>query len=60
MDVFPLDGEVSFQNKYEKRVIPMTNIVGLDYVLLTMPSGGEDRERWFYQDLLGLTETPKP
>lgn len=25
-----------------------------------MPAGGEDEARWFYGELLGLTEVPKP
>lgn len=32
----------------------------VDHVQLAMPSGGEDRARAFYGDLLGLPETPKP
>jgi ubiquinone/menaquinone biosynthesis C-methylase UbiE/catechol 2,3-dioxygenase-like lactoylglutathione lyase family enzyme len=33
---------------------------GLDHVQLTIPAGGEDQNRAFYCDVLGLTETPKP
>jgi len=32
----------------------------IDHAQLAMPSGGEDRARAFYQDILGLPEQPKP
>lgn len=35
-------------------------VVGLDHVQLAIPPGGEDRARWFFAGLLGMTEVPKP
>ena len=35
-------------------------IVGIDHVQLTMPTGGETAARRFYGELLGLREVPKP
>ncbi len=35
-------------------------VVGLDHVQLAIPAGGEDRARWFFGGLLGMTEVPKP
>jgi catechol 2,3-dioxygenase-like lactoylglutathione lyase family enzyme len=35
-------------------------IVGIDHVLLVMPTGGEKAARRFYGELLGLREVPKP
>ena len=35
-------------------------IVGVDHVQLAIPAGEEERARWFYRDLLGLPEQPKP
>ena len=35
-------------------------IVGLDHVQLAMPPGGEEKARWFYAGVLGLTEVEKP
>lgn len=35
-------------------------IARLDHVLVTAPPGSEDTARWFYGELLGLPETPKP
>lgn len=35
-------------------------VVGLDHVQLAIPAGGEDRARWFFGQLLGMTEVPKP
>ena len=32
----------------------------LDHVQLAMPKGGEDEARAFYEDILGVSETPKP
>lgn len=32
----------------------------IDHVQLAMPEGGEDLARWFYEELLGLPEIPKP
>lgn len=34
--------------------------IGLDHVLLTMPTGGERDARRFYGEVLGLREVPKP
>jgi len=36
------------------------DIVGLDHVQLAMPPGGEEKARWFYAGVLGLTEVEKP
>lgn len=35
-------------------------IVAIDHVQLAMPAGAERTARAFYQDLLGIPETPKP
>ena len=35
-------------------------IFGLDHVQLAMPQGEETAARWFYDQLLGLTEITKP
>jgi catechol 2,3-dioxygenase-like lactoylglutathione lyase family enzyme len=35
-------------------------IIGVDHVQLAMPAGEEDRARYFYRDVLGLPEQPKP
>lgn len=35
-------------------------IIGLDHVQIAIPTGGEDRARAFYGDLLGMHEVPKP
>lgn len=35
-------------------------IVAIDHVQLAMPVGAERMARAFYQDLLGIPETPKP
>src|SRR2546421_3676447 len=35
-------------------------LTAIDHVQLAMPPGGEGEAAAFYQDLLGLTETPKP
>ena len=35
-------------------------IVGIDHVQLAMPTGREEEARRFYQDGLGIPETPKP
>jgi catechol 2,3-dioxygenase-like lactoylglutathione lyase family enzyme len=35
-------------------------IIGIDHVLLVMPTGGEKAARRFYGELLGLREVPKP
>lgn len=35
-------------------------VVGLDHVQLAIPEGGEDRARWFFCGLLGMTEVAKP
>jgi catechol 2,3-dioxygenase-like lactoylglutathione lyase family enzyme len=35
-------------------------VARLDHVQLPIPEGGEDRARWFYRDILGLPEIPKP
>ena len=35
-------------------------IIGVDHVQLAIPAGGEDRARFFYRDVLGLPEQPKP
>ena len=35
-------------------------ITRLDHVQLSMPPGGEQRARTFYQDALGVPEIPKP
>ncbi|MBA3289735.1 MAG: glyoxalase [Acidimicrobiia bacterium] len=32
----------------------------IDHVQLAMPPGQEDVARWFYGELLGIPETPKP
>jgi hypothetical protein len=38
-------------------IVPVHSI---EHVQLAMPAGGEGRARWFYGDLLGLPEVPKP
>ena len=38
----------------------MIEIVGIDHVQLSMPSGGEDEARRFYGGILGLREVAKP
>lgn len=35
-------------------------VVGLHHVQLAAPPGSEDRLRWFYGEVLGLTEVAKP
>ncbi|MEJ2749775.1 MAG: VOC family protein [Anaerolineae bacterium] len=35
-------------------------IVGLDHIQIAMPAGEEGQARWFYGELLGLTEIAKP
>jgi catechol 2,3-dioxygenase-like lactoylglutathione lyase family enzyme len=35
-------------------------IIGLDHVQLAMPTGGEERARACYRDVLGLAEREKP
>lgn len=35
-------------------------VIGLDHVQLACPAGGEERARWFFAGLLGMTEVPKP
>jgi catechol 2,3-dioxygenase-like lactoylglutathione lyase family enzyme len=35
-------------------------VLRVNHVLVTVPPGGEARARWFYGDLLGLPEIPKP
>ena len=35
-------------------------LVGVDHVQLTMPTGGERDARRFYGEILGLREVPKP
>lgn len=35
-------------------------IIAFDHVQLAMPAGGEDAARRFFEDILGLTEMPKP
>jgi len=35
-------------------------ITAIDHVQLSMPAGGEDAARTFYDDVLGLREVPKP
>ncbi len=39
---------------------PLEGIVGLDHIQLAIPTGGEDRARQFYVDVLGLREVSKP
>jgi len=36
------------------------NLQCIHHVQLAMPAGQEDRARFFYADILGLTEVPKP
>ncbi len=38
----------------------MIEMVGIDHVQLSMPSGGEDAARAFYGAILGLREVSKP
>lgn len=35
-------------------------VVALDHVQIAMPKGGEKEAREFYQDILGISEVPKP
>lgn len=35
-------------------------VLGIDHVQLAIPPGGEERARWFYGQVLGLVEVPKP
>jgi catechol 2,3-dioxygenase-like lactoylglutathione lyase family enzyme len=35
-------------------------IVALDHIQIAMPKGKEAEARWFYGELLGLHEVPKP
>lgn len=35
-------------------------VVRVNHVLVTAPPGGEAKARWFYGQLLGLREIPKP
>lgn len=35
-------------------------ILGIDHVQLAIPPGGEAQARWFYGEVLGLVEVPKP
>jgi catechol 2,3-dioxygenase-like lactoylglutathione lyase family enzyme len=35
-------------------------LIGLHHVQLAAPAGSEGRLRWFYGDVLGMTEVPKP
>ena len=41
----------------EDVIVPVGSI---DHVQLAMPAGGEELARWFYGELLGLPEIPKP
>ena len=38
----------------------MIEVVGIDHVQLSMPTGGEEQARRFYRDVLGLREVTKP
>ena len=38
----------------------MIEVVGIDHIQLSMPSGGEDEARSFYVEILGLREVAKP
>jgi catechol 2,3-dioxygenase-like lactoylglutathione lyase family enzyme len=35
-------------------------IRGVDHVQVAAPPGGETRARWFYGEVLGMPEIPKP
>ena len=35
-------------------------VLGIDHVQITVPRGREDAARWFYCDVLGMREVPKP
>ncbi|GBD29869.1 hypothetical protein HRbin32_00961 [bacterium HR32] len=35
-------------------------VLRVNHVLITAPPGGEAKARWFYGELLGLREIPKP
>lgn len=35
-------------------------ILAIDHVQIAMPTGGEEKARRFYMDLLGFSEIPKP
>ena len=36
------------------------NVYAIDHVQLAMPEGGEEKARSFYNEVLGIGETPKP
>ncbi len=38
----------------------MTDLPSLHHVQIAMPAGQESRARWFYGELLGFPELPKP
>ena len=38
----------------------MVPFAAIDHVQFAMPAGEEDQARFFYGDLLGMTELPKP
>ncbi|MGZ4590587.1 MAG: VOC family protein [Actinomycetes bacterium] len=38
----------------------MSGLSGLHHVQLAAPAGSEDRLRWFYVEVLGMSEVPKP
>jgi catechol 2,3-dioxygenase-like lactoylglutathione lyase family enzyme len=38
----------------------MNPFSAIDHVQLALPAGGEDAARYFYRDLLGMIELPKP
>ncbi|MGZ4609566.1 MAG: VOC family protein, partial [Actinomycetes bacterium] len=38
----------------------MSGLCGLHHVQLAAPAGSEDRLRWFYVEVLGMSEVPKP
>ena len=38
----------------------MFRIAGIDHVQLAGPPGCEDRARWFFGEVLGMAELPKP
>ena len=35
-------------------------VYAIDHVQLAMPAGGEGKARYFYGEVLGIAETPKP
>jgi|SRR5580658_1051473 catechol 2,3-dioxygenase-like lactoylglutathione lyase family enzyme len=39
---------------------PLAPFIAIDHVQLAMPAGEEEMARGFYEDLLGMTELPKP